>query len=136
METDKIILNRPNLSDMDAIISFFDDKFYINQSSSEFLYDVIREYGGCQKFYNNFYINFVCPLGIVRTNSKGNEVNCNYYENKKLQKTLDPFIVNTIRRQIDLGIDTSICYCIGSGENYRFLSEINQKYNFLIKLSH
>lgn len=114
----------------------FVDKFYINQSSSEFLYDVIREYGGCQKFYNDFYMNFVCPLGIVRTNSKGNEVNCNYYENKKLQKTLDPFIVNTIRRQIDLGIDTSICYCIGSGENYRFLSEINQKYNFLIKLSH
>ena len=54
------------------------DKFYINKSSSGFLYDVIEKYGGCQKFYLDFYMNFVCPVGIVRINSKGNEVNCNY----------------------------------------------------------
>lgn len=117
----------------------FIDKFYINKSSSEFLYDVIREYGGCKKFYNDFYMNFVCPLGIVRTNSKGNEVNCNYYENKQLQKALYPFIVDTIRSQINFGIDTSVCYCIGSGENYKFLSEINKEYNFfdiIIPLEH
>jgi len=117
----------------------FIDKFYVNQYSSEFLYDVIREYGGCNKFYNDFYMNFVCPLGIVRTNSKDKEVNCNYYENKKLQNALYPFIIKSIQSYIDLGIDTSICYCIGSGENYKFLSEINKKYNFfdtIIPLEH
>lgn len=117
----------------------FIDNFYINQSSSGFLYDVIREYGGCQKFYNDFYMNFVFPLGIVRINSKGNEVNCNYYENKKLQKALEPFIVSAIRNQIGFGIDTSVCYCIGSGENYRFLSDINKKHNFfdtIVPLEH
>lgn len=42
------------------------------------------EYGGCEVFYIDFYMNFVCLFGIVCMNVKGNEVNCNYYENKKL----------------------------------------------------
>ena len=110
------------------------DKYYINQSSSGFLYDVMRKYGGCKKFYADFYMNFVCPIGIVRINSRGNEVNCNYYESKKLQKVLYNFIISTIRSQIDFGVDTSVCYCIGSGENYRFLSKINNEYNFFSKI--
>ena len=104
------------------------------QSSSGFLYDVMRKYGGCKKFYADFYMNFVCPIGIVRINSRGNEVNCNYYESKKLQKVLYNFIISTIRSQIDFGVDTSVCYCIGSGENYRFLSKINNEYNFFSKI--
>lgn len=117
----------------------FIDNFYINKSSSGFLYDVINEYGGCQKFYSDFYMNFVCPLGIVRTNAKGREVNCNYYENKKLQEALYPFIVNTLQMQVNFGVDTSVCYCIGSGENYRFLMSLNEKYHFfdsIIPLEH
>lgn len=114
----------------------FIDKFYVNKSSSGFLYDVMKEYGGCKKFYTDFYMNFVCPLGIVRINAKGNEVNCNYYENKKLQETLYSFIISAIRSQINFGIDTSVCYCIGSGENYAFLSKVNSEYNFLTQLYH
>lgn len=117
----------------------FIEDFYVNLSSSGFLYDVMREYGGCEKFYTDFYMNFVCPLGIVRTNSKGNEVNCNYYENKKLQNSLYSFIIDAIRIQIGFGIDTSVCYCIGSGENYSFLSKINDKFTFfntIIPLEH
>ncbi len=106
------------------------DKFYINKSSSGFLYEVIEKYGGCDKFYSDFYMNFVCPLGIIRTNTKGNDVNCNYYDSKRLQETLYSFIVSSIQAQIDFGIDTSMCYCIGSGENYAFLSKINNEYNF------
>ncbi|EKG2418110.1 SMUG2 DNA glycosylase family protein [Listeria monocytogenes] len=117
----------------------FIDEFYINQSSSDFLYDVMTEYGSCEQFYTDFYMNFVCPLGIVRTNAKGNEVNCNYYENKKLQTALKSFILESIRRQIDFGIDTSVCYCIGSGENFHFLSKINDEHHFfctIIPLEH
>lgn len=117
----------------------FIDKFYVNKSSSGFLYDVMKEYGGCKKFYTDFYMNFVCPLGIVKINAKGNEVNCNYYENKKLQETLYSFIISTICSQINFGIDTSVCYCIGSGENYSFLSKVNNEYNFfntIIPLEH
>lgn len=115
------------------------DKFYINRSSSGFLHDVIRKYGGYKKFYTDFYMNFVCPLGITKTNAKGKEVNCNYYENKMLQEILYPFIVRSIDTQIGFGIDASICYCIGSGKNYAFLSKINKEYKFfktIIPLEH
>ena len=110
------------------------DKFYINKSSSGFLYEVIEKYGGCKKFYSEFYMNFVCPISIVKTNSKGNDVNCNYYDSKKLENALYSLIVSSIRTQIDFGIDTSICYCIGSGKNYTFLSKINKEYNFFKKI--
>ena len=106
------------------------NKYYVNRSSSGFLYDVIREYGGCTKFYSDFYMNFVCPLGIARINQKGNEVNCNYYESKKLQRALYPFIISAIHSQIGFGVDTSVCYCIGSGENFKYLLKINEKHNF------
>lgn len=115
------------------------DDFRVNKSSSNFLYEVIEEYGGCKKFYNDFYMNFVCPLGIARINSKRNAVNCNYYENKRIKDILYPFIINSIKEQLNFNIDTSICYCIGSGENYKFLSRLNKQYHFfqsIIPLEH
>ena len=112
----------------------FIDDFYVNKSSSSFLYDVIDMYGGTDKFYSDFYMNFICPLGIVKINSKGREVNCNYYEDKKLQETLYDFIIQTLKMQMEFNIDRSICYCIGSGENYEFLKKINEKYCFFDKI--
>ena len=117
----------------------FIDNFYVNKSSSNFLYDVIDLYGGCDKFYRDFYMNFVCPLGIVKTTQTGSEVNCNYYEYKNLKNSLYEFMVDTIKEQLTFNIDTSVCYCIGSGENYKFLLDINKKYNFfenIIPLEH
>lgn len=110
------------------------DDFYINKSSSNFLYDVIEKYGGSEKFYSKFYMNFVCPLGIVRINSKGNEVNCNYYESKKVQEQLYSFMLESIKKQIDFGLDTSVAYCIGSGKNYVFLTKLNEKYHLFEKI--
>lgn len=110
------------------------DSFYINKSSSNFLYDVMEQYGGCEKFYKDFFMSFVCPLGIVNVNSKGNEINSNYYENKKLEKVLHNFIVESLKTQITFGIETSICYCIGSGENFKFLTKINEEYKFFDKI--
>ena len=110
------------------------DDFYINKSSSDFLYQVIEQYGGIDKFYKDFLKNFVCPLGIAKINSKGNKINCNYYENKEIERALYVFIVDSLRKLISFGIDTSICYCIGSGENFKFLTKINEKYNFFGKI--
>ena len=115
------------------------NNYHINKSSSDFIYDVIKTYGGSKKFYNNFYMNFVFPFGIKRINSKGNEVNCNYYENKKIKEILTPYIIESLKEQIEFGIDTSIVFCIGSGENYKFLNELNNKYqlfNKIIPLEH
>ena len=79
-------------------------------------------------------MSFTCPLGIVKTNEKGNEVNCNYYENKKLKECLYVFIVSSVKRQLNFGLDRSVCYCIGSGENYKFLSKVNEEYDFFDKI--
>ena len=117
----------------------FIDEFYINKRSSDFLYDVMNKYGRCKKFYDDFYLNFVFPLGIIKTNSKGNKVNCNYYENKELREKLYSFIIKSLQLQLAFGIDTSVCYCIGSSENYKFLLKINKEYKFfdeIIPLEH
>ncbi|MBP3920748.1 MAG: SMUG2 DNA glycosylase family protein [Bacilli bacterium] len=110
------------------------ENFYINKSSSNFLYEVMEEYGGCEKFYKDFFMSFVCPLGIINVNSKGNEVNANYYESKKLESVLYDFIVDSLKKQIAFGIDTSVCYCIGSGENFKFLTKINEQNKFFDKI--
>ena len=110
------------------------DDFRVNQSSSDFLYQVMEQYGGCEKFYKNFFMSFICPLGIEKINDKGNAINCNYYENKKLESALYEFIVTSLKNQISFGIDTSICYSIGSGENFKFLQKINEQYHFFEKI--
>lgn len=110
------------------------DKFWVNQSSSGFLQEVVDQYGGFEKFYSDFFMSFICPFGLVRITPKGKEANCNYYENKKLQEALYPFIVKAIYNQLKFGIDTCVCYCIGSGENYRFLSKLNNEHRFFEKI--
>lgn len=107
---------------------------YINKSSSNFLYEVIEEYGGFDVFYGEFYMNFVCPFGISKITSKGTEINSNYYENKALRDALYQLIVKSIASQLKFGIDSEICYCIGSGENFKFLSMINDKYHFFNRI--
>ena len=102
------------------------DGYVISRSSSGFIHDVITRYGGRDRFYGDFVMSFVCPLGLVTTNSKGNEVNCNYYENKKLLESLRSFITDTMKRQLAFGADASVCYCIGSGENFKFLSRLTR----------
>lgn len=109
------------------------ENYYTNKSSSNFLYDVIEQYGGYEKFYRNFFMSFVCPLGIIKSlNEK--EINSNYYETKKLENALYDFIVKSLKKQLSFGIDTSICFCIGSGENFKFLTKINEQYNFFDKI--
>ncbi|MBQ2872612.1 MAG: SMUG2 DNA glycosylase family protein [Bacilli bacterium] len=112
----------------------FISNYYINKSSSNFLYDVIKEYGGCNNFYNEFYMNFIFPLGIAKINSDGSEKNCNYYEIKGFEKKLYKYIVESIKEIVKFNIDTSVCYCIGSGKNYEFLLKINKEYNFFQKI--
>jgi len=115
------------------------DAFGANKRSSSFLYEVMEEYGGRQNFYKQFYMSFVCPLGIENINLKGNWANCNYYENAVLKKCLHTFIVDSLRRQIDFNIDTTVCFCIGSGENFKFLTNINNEQHFfdaIVPLEH
>ncbi|MFD9793774.1 uracil-DNA glycosylase family protein [Streptomyces sp. NPDC059070] len=109
------------------------DGYAVSRPSAGFLHDVIARYGGREKFYADFVMGFVCPLGLARKNLQQREVNCNYYE-KELLEVLRSFLLETLERQLSFGIDTSVCYCIGSGENYTFLVKVNEGQRFFQKI--
>ncbi|GAB1444893.1 MAG: DUF4918 family protein [Cyclobacteriaceae bacterium] len=102
--------------------------------SADFIYQMINTFGGKEIFYNQFYFGSVSPLGFTKDGK-----NLNYYDDPKLQKAVLPFILNTIKAQIQFGIDTDIAYCLGEGKNFKFLSQLNHEHKFfkkIIPLSH
>jgi Domain of unknown function (DUF4918) len=102
--------------------------------SSAFIYDMINAYGGAAKFYNQFYISAVSPLGFVREGK-----NLNYYDDKVLQKRIEPFVIDCMEKQLAFGLQKDICFCIGEGENLKFLKALNNKhgwFNEIKPLSH
>lgn len=110
-----------------------------HEPSSVFVYEVIEAYGGVDAFYNDYYINSPSPLGFVKTQENGREVNFNYYDSKELQQVLTGFMAESVRQHIQMGIRTDTAFCLGSGKNYRFLQRLNEKQGFfdaLIPLDH
>lgn len=97
-----------------------------HEPSSVFVYDVIEKYGGPEKFYAEFYINSICPLGFIEVNSKGNWVNCNYYDHNAIFLAMKDFIVTNLKKQISFGIDTDICYILGK-KNAKYFKQINEQ---------
>ncbi|MEX0778334.1 MAG: uracil-DNA glycosylase family protein [Balneolales bacterium] len=100
------------------------------EPSSTFIYKVIAAMGGPQQFYSNFYISSVCPLGFVINSQNGNEINYNYYDNRDLQHAVTPFIIESIERQMNFGINTSHCFCMGKGKNFKFLNKLNKEHGW------
>ena len=100
-----------------------------NEPSSYFIYQMIAAMGGVTQFYQHFYISSVCPLGFVISKSPGRPVNYNYYDDPALYTAVKPFIVQTIRQQIALGLHTRVCFCLGK-KNFTFFSKLNEDYHF------
>jgi hypothetical protein len=114
-------------------------EFKSHEPSSVFVYDVIKAYGGPRKFYSKFYINSICPLGFTLAGEKGREKNYNYYDSPELYSAVYKFIVKSIRRQLAFGFSREVCYCMGTGKNFRYLTAINQSENLfdaIIPLEH
>lgn len=97
--------------------------------SADFIYRMIDDFGGPTKFYKQFYIGAVCPLGFTRHGK-----NLNYYDIRELQESLHDFIIQSIQKQLEFGINRKVCYCLGEGENFKFLSSLNQAYNLFEKI--
>ncbi len=110
------------------------DGFRTHEPSSVFVYEVINAYGGPEKFYQDIYINSVCPLGFVIIDKKGKEKNYNYYDSAVLTKAVTPFIIESIRKQLEFGLRTDIAYCMGTGKNFKFLSQLNEQEHFFDKV--
>lgn len=110
-----------------------------HEPSSVFVYEVVEAYGGPEVFYRDYYINSVCPLGFLRQNSAGKWVNYNYYDSKELTRLVEPFILKTLRHQIAFGLYTDRVYCMGSGKNFKYLRDLNQReklFEEIIPLDH
>lgn len=113
--------------------------FNSHETSSVFIYDLIKGFGGPGKFYDRYYINSVCPLGFVKTNSKGREVNYNYYDDKELTDVSMEFIIRSLTSQLSFGIQRDVAFCLGTGDNFRFLGILNEKlklFERIIPLEH
>jgi two-component system sensor histidine kinase KdpD len=60
--------------------------------------------------------------------------NLNYYDDKNLIQSIRPFIMDCMDKQIAFGIKTDVCFCIGEGENLKYLQKLNDKLNWFQKI--
>ncbi len=112
--------------------------FTTHEPSSVFVYNVIHAFGGPAAFYSQFYISSVCPLGFVKPGKSG-AVNINYYDDAELEKTVTPFIIQSIKQQLDFGLNRDKIYVLGTGKNYAFLQNLNKTEKFsahIVPLEH
>ena len=99
---------------------------HTHEISSVFMYDMIQQYGGVAKFYNDFYINSPFPLAIVRKASDGKWLNANYYDEEALFKSLKDYMIETLKKHISLGVDTQKVFVLGK-KNATFLQKLNKE---------
>lgn len=104
------------------------------EPSSVFFYDVIDAYGGPEKFYQDFYVNAVCPLGLVTLSEKHNWVNASYYENAEIKTIMDPFIQDTMKQQVSFNIKKDLVICLGKSDNYDYLKSLNSQNKYFEKV--
>ena len=105
-----------------------------SELSAEFIYAMIKAYGGPKVFYSKFFVTAISPLGFVKNN-----VNLNYYDDPKLYKAVKPFIVECIRQQLKMNVDRNKTFCIGGDKNLKFFSNLNNEHNWfkeIIPLPH
>ncbi len=97
-----------------------------HEVSSVFLYEMIEAYGGAATFYKDFYINSPFPLAITRKGKNGIYVNANYYDDKELFTAVEGFMVESLKKHISLGLNTSEVFVLGV-KNAAFLKKINDR---------
>lgn len=97
--------------------------------SAQFVYKVVHAFGGVNAFYQQFFVNSVVPFGFVK-----NGVNYNYYDEKPLQEAMKPLIRHHLNHLLALGMNAKVCYCLGEGKNFQFLSKFNEAEGFFEKI--
>lgn len=104
------------------------------EPSSAFIYEMIDKYDGPEEFYSGFYISAVSPLGFTKETKAGKQVNFNYYDSRKLENSILNFVKSSLEQQLDFGIYRDVCFCLGIGQNYKFIQEFNKKHGFFERL--
>lgn len=111
---------------LESICGIKMESAHTHEISSVFMYDMITEFGGANEFYNQFYINSPFPLAIIRKTKEGNWVNANYYDDKNLFEMVKEFMIDSLKKHISLGLDTSKVFILGK-KNADFIQKINKE---------
>ena len=106
---------------------------HTHEISSVFMYDMITEFGGPQKFFKNFYINSPFPLAIVRINKERKWLNANYYDDPALFNAVKNYMIASLKMHIKLGLDTSEVFVLGK-KNADFILKLNAEAKLFGKL--
>ena len=99
---------------------------HTHEVSSVFIYDMIKAFGGAEKFYSTFYINSPFPLAIIRKNKDNYWVNANYYDDKTLFEMVKNFMTDSLKKHISMGLDTSTVFVLGK-KNAEFIQKLNRE---------
>lgn len=110
---------------LDGVCGIKMQSAHTHEISSVFMYDMIAAYGGPNGFYGDFYINSPFPLAIVRK-SKGKWVNANYYDDQGLFRDVKDFMIDSLKKHISFGLDTSEVFVLGK-KNANFIFKLNQE---------
>lgn len=102
--------------------------------SAQFVYRVIGEMGGAERFFSQFFVTAVCPLGFTRDN-----INFNFYDDPIVLTRLKPFIV----QHFDFFAKNNFCrrklVLFGQGLLTKFVTGFNREYKFfdeIVSLEH
>jgi hypothetical protein len=93
--------------------------------SAEFVYRVVNALGGPSAFYERLFMSAICPLGFTR---KG--INLNYYDDKRLEKAVTPFVVESIERHLEFPVHREHVVILGRGKNAEYFRRLNDEHNW------
>lgn len=110
---------------LDSVCGIKMTSAYTHEVSSVFVYDMIEAYGGPESFYSDIYINSPFPLAILRRSNEGKWLNANYYDDPGLFEKVKGFMIESLKKHISLGLDTSEVFILGK-KNADFLSKLNR----------
>lgn len=102
------------------IANSFDKRVEI---SAAFMFEVMEAYGGLETFYKDFFFTTVMPLGLLKNNK-----NYNYYDDLETQSALEPFIEETLLKQMSFPQAKPNIICVGQGKNFKYLKAFNDKH--------
>lgn len=103
-----------------GIESSFDKRVEI---SAAFMFEVMRAYGGVEKFYADNFFTTVMPLGLLKEGK-----NYNYYDDKETLKSLEPYIKETLLKQMSFPQAKPNIICVGQGKNLKYLKAFNDRH--------
>lgn len=105
-----------------------------HEISSVYLYDVIQALGGAKSFYADFYINSPFPLAIIKEVKPGQFINANYYDDAQLFLMVKDYMIETLRKHFELGLDRNEVFVLGK-RNAIFIDKLNREAELFDKLT-